>query len=90
MKINSAESSILDVLIGSTIADSMQSGTHPEFPGLTIGTGTGITGTGYSVTVGAGGEVIQGHRHAVHRRSHRRTHARKLSPPVERPHRQQH
>jgi L-alanine-DL-glutamate epimerase-like enolase superfamily enzyme len=59
MKIKSAESFVLNVPIGSTIADSMQSVTHLEFAGLTICTDTGISGTGYTVTVGAGGRVIQ-------------------------------
>jgi L-alanine-DL-glutamate epimerase-like enolase superfamily enzyme len=59
MKIRSSESFVLDVPIGSTIADSMQSVTHLEFAGLTVQTDAGITGTGYTVTVGAGGKVIQ-------------------------------
>jgi L-alanine-DL-glutamate epimerase-like enolase superfamily enzyme len=59
MKITAAESFILDVPIGSTIADSMQSVTHLEFVGLTIDTDQGITGTGYTITVGHGGSVIQ-------------------------------
>jgi L-alanine-DL-glutamate epimerase-like enolase superfamily enzyme len=37
----------------------MQSVTRLEFAGLTIRTDAGITGTGYTMTVGAGGSVIQ-------------------------------
>ncbi|MBI2994480.1 MAG: mandelate racemase/muconate lactonizing enzyme family protein [Gammaproteobacteria bacterium] len=59
MKITSAESFVLDVPIGSEIADSMQFVTRLEFAGLTIRTDAGIDGTGYTVTVGAGGRVIQ-------------------------------
>jgi L-alanine-DL-glutamate epimerase-like enolase superfamily enzyme len=59
MKITSAESFILNVPIGSEIADSMQSVTHLEFAGLIIHTDEGISGTGYTVTVGAGGHVIK-------------------------------
>ncbi|MBI2969902.1 MAG: mandelate racemase/muconate lactonizing enzyme family protein [Gammaproteobacteria bacterium] len=59
MKITSADSFVLNVPIGSEIADSMQSVTHLEFAGLTVSTDEGITGTGYTVTVGAGGKVIQ-------------------------------
>jgi L-alanine-DL-glutamate epimerase-like enolase superfamily enzyme len=59
MKITSAQSFIIDVPIGHEIADSMQSVSHLEFAGLTIDTDDGISGTGYTVTVGAGGKVIQ-------------------------------
>lgn len=59
MKITSAQSFVLKVPIGSTIADSMQSVTHLEFAGLVIATDAGISGTGYTVTVGHGGSVIQ-------------------------------
>jgi len=59
VKITSVESFVLDVPIGSTIADSMQSVTHLEFAGLTVKTNAGIAGTGYTMTVGAGGKVIQ-------------------------------
>lgn len=59
MKITGAESFILDIPIGHEIADSMQSVTHLEFVGLRIATDAGISGTGYTVTVGAGGRVIQ-------------------------------
>jgi L-alanine-DL-glutamate epimerase-like enolase superfamily enzyme len=59
MKITYAKSFLLNVPIGSEIADSMQSVTHLEFVGLTIATDEGITGTGYTVTVGHGGSVIR-------------------------------
>jgi len=59
MKITGAESFILDIPIGSEIADSMQSVSKLEFVGLKIHTDEGISGTGYTITVGAGGSVIQ-------------------------------
>jgi L-alanine-DL-glutamate epimerase-like enolase superfamily enzyme len=59
MRITAANSFVLKVPIGADIADSMQSVTHLEFVGLTITTDAGITGTGYTVTVGHGGAVIQ-------------------------------
>jgi L-alanine-DL-glutamate epimerase-like enolase superfamily enzyme len=59
VKITATESFVLNVPIGSTIADSMQTVTHLEFVGLTVRTDAGITGTGYTMTVGAGGRVIQ-------------------------------
>lgn len=59
MKITGAESFLLNVPIGKNIADSMQSVTHLEFVGLTIDSDEGIKGTGYTVTVGYGGSVIQ-------------------------------
>jgi len=59
MKITGAESFILDIPIGSEIADSMQSVTKLEFAGLKIQTDQGISGIGYTVTVGVGGSVIQ-------------------------------
>lgn len=59
MKITAAQSFVLRVPIGSGIADSMQFVTHLEFAGLTITTDAGIIGTGYTVTVGHGGSVIQ-------------------------------
>lgn len=59
MKITGAESFILDIPIGHEIADSMQSVTHLEFVGVRISTDEGITGTGYTVTVGYGGSVIR-------------------------------
>ena len=59
MKITAASSFVLDVPIGTEIADSMQSVVSLEFAGLTISTDEGISGTGYTVTVGYGGSVIQ-------------------------------
>ncbi len=59
MKITATQSFVLQVPIGSTIADSMQTVTHLEFAGLTVDTDAGIQGTGYTMTVGAGGRVIQ-------------------------------
>lgn len=59
MKITAAESFVLRVPVGSGIADSMQFVTHLEFVGLTITTDEGITGSGYTITVGHGGSVIQ-------------------------------
>jgi len=59
MKILKAESFLLAVPIGHEIADSMQSVTQLEFVGVKIFTDAGISGTGYTVTVGYGGSVIQ-------------------------------
>lgn len=59
MKITSVRSFLLDIPVGGEIADSMQSVTRLEFVGLTIATDAGITGTGYTVTVGHGGCVIR-------------------------------
>ena len=59
MKITAAESFVLKVPVGNAIADSMQFVTHLEFAGLTIATDAGISGTGYTMTVGHGGRVIQ-------------------------------
>ena len=59
MKITAAESFLLKIPIGSGIADSMQFVTHLEFAGLIVTTDAGISGTGYTVTVGHGGAVIQ-------------------------------
>lgn len=59
MKIKSVESFVLNVPIGSVIVDSMQSVSSLEFAGLTITADEGITGTGYTMTVGHGGGVIQ-------------------------------
>jgi L-alanine-DL-glutamate epimerase-like enolase superfamily enzyme len=59
MKITDIESFVLDVPIGTEIADSMQSVTSLEFAGLTVSTEEGFTGTGYTMTVGHGGSVIQ-------------------------------
>ena len=59
MKILKAESFLLAVPIGHEIADAMQSVTQLEFVGIRIFTDEGIVGTGYTVTVGFGGSVIQ-------------------------------
>ena len=59
MQIVNSESFLLRVPIGKEIADSMQSVTHLEFAGLVVHTDAGISGTGYTVTVGHGGSVIQ-------------------------------
>ena len=59
MKITGAQSFLLTTPVGGEIADSMQSVTSLEIVGLTIGTDTGLTGTGYTITVGHGGRVIQ-------------------------------
>jgi len=59
VRITAAESFLLRVPVGRAIADSMQLVTHLEFAGLTIATDEGIAGTGYTVTVGHGGSVIQ-------------------------------
>ncbi len=50
---------MLTVPVGQEIADSMQSVRHLEIAGLTIATDAGISGTGYTITVGHGGRVIQ-------------------------------
>lgn len=62
MKITGAHSFLLNVPVGKTIADSMQSVSHLEFAGIRIETDEAVAGTGYTVTVGHGGSVIQ---HAI-------------------------
>jgi L-alanine-DL-glutamate epimerase-like enolase superfamily enzyme len=59
MKITGAESFMLHVPIGREIADGMQATKVLEFVGLNVSTDEGITGTGYTITVGAGGSVIK-------------------------------
>ena len=59
MKITGAQSFVLKVPVGNAIADSMQFVTHLEFAGLVVSTDAGISGTGYTMTVGCGGSVIQ-------------------------------
>jgi L-alanine-DL-glutamate epimerase-like enolase superfamily enzyme len=59
MKIVGSQSFLLRVPINSAIADSMQSVTSLEFVGLTLATDAGISGTGYTITVGHGGSVIR-------------------------------
>jgi L-alanine-DL-glutamate epimerase-like enolase superfamily enzyme len=59
MKITRAESFMLQVPIGREIADGMQATRVLEFVGVNISTDEGISGTGYTITVGAGGSVIK-------------------------------
>ena len=59
MKITRTESFMLQVPIRREIADGMQSTSVLEFVGVNISTDEGITGTGYTITVGAGGSVIK-------------------------------
>lgn len=59
MKITSAESFLLQVPTQREIADSMQTLSFVEIVGLNVHTDEGIVGTGYTLTVGAGGSVIQ-------------------------------
>ncbi len=59
MKITKCESMLLHVPMQREIADSMQAFTHIEFAAVRIETDTGIAGTGYTLTVGAGGASIQ-------------------------------
>jgi L-alanine-DL-glutamate epimerase-like enolase superfamily enzyme len=59
MQITGAESFLLRVPVGGEIADSMQSVSALEIVGLRVATDAGLTGTGYTITVGHGGSVIQ-------------------------------
>lgn len=59
MKITRAQSFVLSIPVGREIADSMQSVVTLEVAGLSIDTDEHISGTGYTVTVGHGGKVIQ-------------------------------
>jgi L-alanine-DL-glutamate epimerase-like enolase superfamily enzyme len=59
MRITRAESFLLRMPIGKEIADSMQSVVDLEIVGLSVTTDQAITGTGYTITVGHGGSVIQ-------------------------------
>jgi L-alanine-DL-glutamate epimerase-like enolase superfamily enzyme len=59
MKIIATDTFLLKVPIGSVIGDSRQSVSAVEIVGLKIATDAGIAGTGYTVTVGFGGSVIQ-------------------------------
>jgi L-alanine-DL-glutamate epimerase-like enolase superfamily enzyme len=59
MKVARAESFMLQVPIRREIADSMQATSVLEFVGVNVSTNEGITGTGYTITVGAGGSVIK-------------------------------
>src|SRR6185436_1590915 len=59
MKITRAESFMLQVPIRREIADGMQATSVLEFVGINVFTNDGISGTGYTITVGAGGSVIK-------------------------------
>ena len=59
MKITGTQTFVLRIPTGGEMADSMQSVQHLEIVGLTIATDQGITGTGYTITVGHGGSVIR-------------------------------
>src|SRR5262245_56386977 len=59
MKITGAESFMLHVPMRRVIADGMQAVSNLEFVGVIVSTDEGITGTGYTITVGAGGSVIK-------------------------------
>lgn len=59
MKITNVESFLLQVPLDRKIADSMQAFTYVEFVGTRVHTDEGISGTGYTLTVGAGGSVIK-------------------------------
>ncbi len=59
MKITGTDTFLLRTPLGGAIADSMQSVENLEIVGIRISTDAGITGTGYTITVGYGGSVIQ-------------------------------
>jgi L-alanine-DL-glutamate epimerase-like enolase superfamily enzyme len=59
MKITRAESFLLQTPIRREIADSMQSFSFIEFAGVRVHTDEDVMGTGYTLTVGAGGSVIK-------------------------------
>jgi L-alanine-DL-glutamate epimerase-like enolase superfamily enzyme len=59
MKITRAETFILQVPTRHEIADSIQATRVLEFVGTNVSTDEGINGTGYTITVGAGGSVIK-------------------------------
>jgi len=59
MKITGSQTFILRVPIDREIADSMRAVSSVEFVGLRVETDAGIVGTGYTITVGAGGSVIK-------------------------------
>lgn len=59
MAITAAESFMLRVPVKRALGDSMQTVSVLEFVGVNISTSEGITGTGYTITVGAGGSVIK-------------------------------
>jgi L-alanine-DL-glutamate epimerase-like enolase superfamily enzyme len=59
VKIVGADSFLLKIPVDNEIADSMRSVQHLEIVGLTVQTDAGITGTGYTITVGHGASVIK-------------------------------
>jgi L-alanine-DL-glutamate epimerase-like enolase superfamily enzyme len=59
MKITGADSFILRTPLQTAMGDSMQTVNALEFVGLKVHTDEGISGTGYTITVGYGGSVIQ-------------------------------
>ena len=59
MKITAAEPFLLKIPTGREMADSMQSVLNLEIVGILVTTDAGITGTGYTITVGHGGSVIR-------------------------------
>jgi L-alanine-DL-glutamate epimerase-like enolase superfamily enzyme len=59
MKVTQAESFLLRIPVGREIADSKRSVSELEFVGIRLRTDTGLSGTGYTVTVGHGGSVIR-------------------------------
>jgi L-alanine-DL-glutamate epimerase-like enolase superfamily enzyme len=59
VKIEGAESFLLRVPMGIEVADSMQAVSTLEFAGIVVRTDAGISGTGYTITVGHGGSVLQ-------------------------------
>jgi len=59
MKITGAESFLLRTPLETAMGDSMQTVRALEFVGLKVHTDEGISGTGYTITVGHGGSVIQ-------------------------------
>jgi L-alanine-DL-glutamate epimerase-like enolase superfamily enzyme len=59
MKITGAESFLLRTPLETAMGDSMQTVRALEFVGLKVQTDEGLAGTGYTITVGHGGSVIQ-------------------------------
>jgi len=59
MKITGTESFNLRIPLETAMGDSMQTVTVLEFVGLRVETDEEVSGTGYTITVGSGGSVIQ-------------------------------
>jgi L-alanine-DL-glutamate epimerase-like enolase superfamily enzyme len=59
MKITRIDSFLLRIPVGRAMTDSLRSVSALEFAGVEIVTEAGLTGTGYTVTVGHGGSVIR-------------------------------